>query len=217
MADAEESNRFSRYYTVYCPEGHLCNMGGRHLKYSKTVSDARHKLAQHLHSGQGHSAQFQDWEFCMTAAARETYIEYTYDAEADRWWEPVDVGYTTDEERAAKEAEDRPRPPPEAPPAKRPRTPRRQMPQSSSAAHEVQPERVPVQDQQQAPPTPPRVAPPQLGLINREALVAPGAFGPRAGYLPTGNPDTDFQRRLRIFAGRGKIGVFGGPAQRAGG
>ena len=68
MADAEESNR-RRYFTTYCPLGHLCNLGGKHLKYSKTLSEARRKLAQHLHDGMGHSSHFDDWECCLTFLA----------------------------------------------------------------------------------------------------------------------------------------------------
>ena len=54
---------------------------------------------------------------------------------------------------------------------------------------------------------PPQVAPPQVGLVlsaqtpqlfNRDVLVVPGAFGPRAGYLPAGIPDINVHRRLRI-------------------
>ena len=75
MTDAQESNRFRQVFTVYCPEGHLCTMGGKHLKYSNTLSGARRKLAQHRHSGHGHSTQNHNWEFCLTAAARETYMQ----------------------------------------------------------------------------------------------------------------------------------------------
>ena len=65
-----------------------------------------------------------------------------------------------------------------------------------------------MQDQQPAPQMPPQVAPPQVvlepsaqtrQLFNRDVLVAPGAFGPRAGYLPTGIPDIDLHRRLRLL------------------
>ena len=124
MADAEESTRFRRAFTAYCPEGHMCNMGGKHLKYSKTLSDARHKLAQHLHNVPGHSTAFQDWEFCLTAAAREMYIVYKYDAEADKWSDPVEVWFEDDEGRSDQEAQDRActsSRTPDAPQPKRPR------------------------------------------------------------------------------------------------
>ena len=202
MAHAEESNRLCPYFTVYCPE---CR---KLLKVSTTLRNARYRLAQHLHTARGHPEKYQDWKFTMQAAASETYYEYKYNEVAGTWSDPMECGYVSEEDGQPAEGgaghdepEERPRPPPAAPPAKRPTTPTRRGGQSSSSGHLLQPEPLPEQDQQPAPQMPPQVAPPQVGLQLSAPMVvvAPGAFGPRAGYLPTGNPDVDFQRRVRIL------------------
>ena len=230
MTDAAERDRFENHFTAYCPEGHLCTMGGKHLKYSRTLRDARHKLANHLFSAAGHSQQYKDWEVCVTTAAKASYFKYTYDSEHDKWSERVDV--QPDEDEADQQLEEEPRPPvqrraspvPDERRTKRPRTPELRRPPRAGSS-----------DDQQPPPRPPQTAQPQplhvgmavagpshmvmgragppqveMGtrfgqfaqtpqLLNQKMLIPQGAFGPRAGYLPTGIPDLDFQRRVRLL------------------
>ena len=93
MAYTDENNRCRQYFTAHVPEGSLISMSGKELGLSSTLSDARERLARHLfrNSWQGRSAQFQEWEFCLTYASREKYIQWTYDAEADTWSDPAIV------------------------------------------------------------------------------------------------------------------------------